>query len=114
MNILGIACHYLYDFFLKKHHHDSSPPALIGDGRVLAAAQEERFNPPEKLRDFPLAAVNYCLQSAGHTVYDLDCRGLYEKPYLKFMRVDLRTHLRAFPRSYSTSCARCPPGSTTA
>ena len=87
MNILGLSCYY----------HDSAA-ALVRDGEVLAAAQEERFNREKYSADFPARAVNYCLQSAGLTMLDVDAVAFYEKPYLKFSRI-LTGHLKAWPFS---------------
>lgn len=88
MNILGISCFY----------HDSAA-CLIRDGQVISAASEERFNRKKNSPDFPVNAVNYCLQAAGLTIYDIDCVGFYEKPFLKFYRVVL-SHLRSYPFSF--------------
>jgi len=88
MNILAISCHY----------HDSAA-CLIRDGKIAAAAQEERFNRIKGCPDFPLRAANYCLQAGGCTAFDLDYVCFYEKPFLKFARM-LFTHLRAYPRSW--------------
>ena len=87
MNVLGISCFY----------HDSAA-CLIKDGRVIAAASEERFSRKKNSPDFPIYAINFCLQAGNLTVYDIDCIGFYEKPFLKFYRVIL-SHLRAYPFS---------------
>jgi carbamoyltransferase len=87
MNILGLSCYY----------HDSAA-ALVRDGEVVAAAQEERFNRDKYSPEFPARAVNYCLQSAGLTMLDVDAVAFYEKPYLKFSRIILG-HLKAWPFS---------------
>jgi carbamoyltransferase len=89
-NILGLSCHY----------HDSAA-CLMREGRLAAAAQEERFDRRKNSADFPRQALNYCLQAAGLAVFDLDAVVFYEKPYLAFARV-LISHLRAFPRSYGS------------
>ena len=87
MNILGLSCHY----------HDSAA-CVMKDGQLVGAAQEERFNRNKHSPDFPVAAINYCIQAAGIAFADLDCVGFYEKPYLKFSRVVI-DHLRSFPFS---------------
>jgi carbamoyltransferase len=87
VKVLGIAYGY----------HDSAA-ALMIDGELMAAAQEERFNRVKHYAGFPLKAVNYCLQAGDLTVNDLDCVAFYEKPYLKFFRV-LMSHLHAYPFS---------------
>jgi len=88
MNILGISCHY----------HDAAA-CLIRDGRIVAAAQEERFNRRKACADFPILAINSCLQQAGLTTLDLDYVAFHEKPYLKLSRTIL-SHLRGYPFSY--------------
>lgn len=68
------------------------------DGEVVGAAQEERFNRNKHCSDFPVQAINYCVESAGLTFDDLDHVVFYEKPYLKLSRVVV-DHLRSFPFS---------------
>ncbi len=84
--ILGISAFY----------HDSAA-ALVVDGRLVAAAQEERFSRKRHDADFPLLAVRYCLAEAGLTVADLDAVAFYDKPLLKFERL-LVTYLGTFPK----------------
>ena len=84
MNILGISAFY----------HDSAA-ALVRDGVIAAAAQEERFTRVKHDFSFPANAVSYCLQDAGLTVADLDFVAFYDKPFLKFERI-LETYL-SFP-----------------
>ncbi len=88
MNILGISCFY----------HDSAA-CLIQDGRVVAAASEERFTRKKHDEDFPKNAVEYCLKAGGITTADLDYVGFYDKPFLKFERL-LSTYLSTFPRGF--------------
>ncbi len=88
MNILGISCFY----------HDSAA-CIIKDGEILAAASEERFNRKKNSPAFPINAINFCIQQANLSIYDIDYIGFYEKPFLKFYRV-LLSHLRAYPRSF--------------
>lgn len=76
MYILGISAFY----------HDSAA-ALVRDGIILAAAQEERFSRKKHDAGFPSNAVNYCLKEAGITVDDLDYVGFYDKPFIKFERI---------------------------
>jgi len=87
MNILGVAYGY----------HDSSA-TLVSDGRVVAAAQEERFNRAKNYPGFPICAINYCLQAGDLTIKDVDHVAFYEKPYLKFHRV-IASHAWAWPFS---------------
>ncbi len=88
MYILGISCYY----------HDSAA-ALIRDGMLIAAADEERFSRKKHDFGFPHQAIDFCLQDAGITPQDLDYVVFYEKPLLKFSRI-LLTTLQTFPQSY--------------
>lgn len=85
--VLGVSCYY----------HDSAA-ALIRNGEVVAAAQEERFDRDKYSKVFPIQAINYCLGVADITVLDVDYIAFYEKPFLKFLRVVLG-HLRSYPWS---------------
>ena len=87
MIVLGISA-----FF-----HDSAA-ALLVDGEVIAAAQEERFSRVKHDASLPVQAVRFCLEQAGITMADVDHVVFYEKPLRKFERI-LTTHLREFPRS---------------
>ncbi|MBT9583377.1 hypothetical protein IV102_08505 [bacterium] len=88
MNILGISAYY----------HDSAA-ALLMDGELVAAAQEERFSRIKFDHRFPTASVEYCLKEGGIQQKDLDYIVFYEKPLPKFQRI-LLTHLHTFPRSW--------------
>lgn len=88
MYILGVSCYY----------HDSAA-ALIQDGKLVAAAEEERFSRKKHDNDFPQQAISFCLEQAGITADDLDYVVFYEKPLVKFERI-LMTALGTFPRSY--------------
>jgi carbamoyltransferase len=94
--ILGIACYY----------HDSSA-ALLKDGILVAAAQEERFTRKKHDTSFPINAINYCLKSQGISIKDVKYAGFYEKPFLKFERV-LFQHLEMFPKSLKTFISSIP------
>lgn len=96
MYILGISCFY----------HDSSA-ALLKDGELVAAAQEERFTRKKHDTDFPFEAIKYCLKSQGITIDDIDYVGFYEKPFLKFERL-LYQNLETFPKSYKTFLSFLP------
>lgn len=85
--VLGIACYY----------HDSSA-AILHNGNVVAAAQEERFTRVKHDFSFPTNAIKYCLEEAGVTAKELKSVVFYEKPLLKFDRV-LRYHVKFFPRT---------------
>ena len=84
--ILGISAFY----------HDSAA-ALLVDGRIVAAAQEERFTRVKHDAGFPARAIASCLAEAGLTAADLDWVGFYDKPLLKFERL-LETYLAHAPR----------------
>ena len=84
--ILGISAYY----------HDSAA-ALIVDGDIVAAAQEERFTRVKHDERFPMHAVRYCLAEAGIAANDLDYIVFYEKPFQKFDRL-LETYLAFAPR----------------
>ena len=89
--ILGISAYY----------HDSAA-CLVVDGRIVAAAQEERFTRKKHDASFPSQAVAYCLREAGITAAELDLVGFYEKPLVKFSRL-LETYVASAPlglRSY--------------
>ena len=90
MYILGISCYY----------HDSAA-ALLRDGELVAAAEEERFTRKKHDFGFPQNAIGFCLRQAGITARDLDYVVFYEKPLLKFERI-LMTNLATFPRSWAT------------
>ena len=94
--ILGISCFY----------HDASA-ALLKDGKIVAAAQEERFTRKKHDISFPINAISYCLKSQNITIKDIDDIGFYEKPFIKFERV-LYQHLEKFPFSYKTFLASTP------
>ena len=86
--ILGISAYY----------HDSAA-ALLRNGDIVAAAQEERFSRQKGDANFPRLAVDYCLKSAGISVADLEAVGFYDKPLLKFERI-LETYLGIAPRGF--------------
>lgn len=85
MNILGISAFY----------HDSAA-CLVQEGRIIAAAQEERFTRKKHDFSFPVHAINFCLESSGLKATDLDYVAFYEKPFMKFERI-LETYLAVAP-----------------
>jgi carbamoyltransferase len=94
VRILGISAYY----------HDSAA-CVIEDGRIVAAAQEERFTRKKHDADFPTRAVDYCLREAGIRADQLDLVGFYEKPLVKFARL-IETYIACAPgglRSYLTA-----------
>ena len=80
---------------ISSHYHDSAA-ALVANGNVLAAAQEERFTRIKHDPSFPIQAIEYCLDEAGVCLEDLSQVVYYEKPYLKFDRL-LETYLGFAP-----------------
>src|SRR5437588_9629580 len=86
MDILGISAFY----------HDSAA-CLVRDGRILAAAQEERFTRHKHDAGFPGNAIRYCLHEAHCAVTDLHSIVFYDKPLVKFERL-LETYLAFAPR----------------
>jgi len=85
-HLLGLSCFY----------HDSAA-ALVRDGEIAAAAQEERFTRKKHDPGFPVHALRYCLEEGGLTPADLDAVAFYEKPFVKFERI-LETGLAFAPR----------------
>ncbi len=96
MYILGISAFY----------HDSAA-ALLKDGEIVAAAQEERFTRKKHDPDFPKCAIDYCLSEAGIGPEQLDYVGFYDKPLLKFERL-LETYLAYAPRGFLSFCKAMP------
>ncbi len=88
MVVLGISCFY----------HDAAA-ALVRDGELVAAAEEERFNRQKHSNGFPALAVRYCLAEAGLTIDQVDHIVFYEKPLPKFGRI-LETVIAEWPRSF--------------
>jgi carbamoyltransferase len=87
MNVLGISCYF----------HDAAA-ALLSDGRLIAAAEEERFTRKKHDYDFPQNAIDFCLRMGGIESPDLDYVVFFEKPFIKFERLILSS-LQTFPRS---------------
>jgi carbamoyltransferase len=81
---------------LSAYYHDSAA-CLVEDGRIIAAAQEERFTRKKHDPAFPSLAVNYCLKEAGISMGELDLVGFYEKPLVKFERL-IETYTASAPR----------------
>ncbi|HTS00244.1 MAG TPA: carbamoyltransferase N-terminal domain-containing protein, partial [Bacteroidota bacterium] len=96
MNILGISCFY----------HDSAA-ALIRDGVIVAAAQEERFTRKKHDHNFPAQAIAWCLQQGGITPAGLDLVAFYDKPLVKFERI-LETYLAYAPRGIASFMMAMP------
>ncbi|MAF48160.1 MAG: carbamoyltransferase [Rhodospirillales bacterium] len=90
MRVLGISAFY----------HDSAA-ALIEDGHIVAAAQEERFTRKKQDAGFPEHAIAYCLEAAGCSLHEVDFVAFYDKPFLKFERL-LETYLSFAPRGFTS------------
>ena len=88
--VLGLSCYY----------HDSAA-CIIVDGKIVAAAAEERFSRKKHDNGFPFHAITYCLDTAGLAINELENVVFYEKPILKFERI-VQQHLEYFPLSYKT------------
>ena len=95
-SILGISAYY----------HDSAA-ALVCDGKIIAAAQEERFSRKKHDASFPAEAINYCLVAAGMQLQDIDEVVFYDKPLVKFERL-LETYLSYAPRGLRSFIAAMP------
>jgi carbamoyltransferase len=95
-NILGISAYY----------HDSAA-AIICDGKIIAAAQEERFTRKKHDSAFPKNAVKYCLEEAGLTINQLDAVVFYDKPLLKFERL-LETYYAFAPKGLKSFLTGMP------
>ena len=96
MNILGISAFY----------HDSAA-ALIRDGKIIAAAQEERFSRKKHDERFPFNAVRYCLKEGGVGPDQLDAVAFYDKPITKFVRI-LKTYFSVAPKGLESFMMAMP------
>ena len=96
VNILGISAFY----------HDSAA-CLVRDGKIIAAAQEERFTRKKHDPAFPKNAVEYCLREGGIKISDVDFVAFYEKPFLKFDRL-LHSYLAYAPSGLKTFLMAIP------
>jgi carbamoyltransferase len=96
MRILGVSAFY----------HDSAA-ALVEDGRITAAAQEERFSRRKHDARFPRAAIAHCLEQSGIQLRDVDHVAFYDKPFLKFERL-LETYLAMAPRGLRSFAMAMP------
>src|SRR2546427_324658 len=88
--ILGISAFY----------HDSAA-ALLEDGKIVAAAQEERFTRKKHDHQFPSNAIAWCLREAGISAVDIDYVGFYDKPLAKFDRL-IETYAALAPASFNS------------
>jgi carbamoyltransferase len=90
MRILGISAFY----------HDSAA-SLVVDGKIVAAAQEERFSRKKQDSAYPANAIDYCLSEAGIGLSDIDYVAFYDKPFIKFERL-LETYLACAPHGFQS------------
>lgn len=96
MIVLGISAYF----------HDSAA-ALVKDGAIIAAAEEERFNRIKHYNGFPTIACKFCLEQSGVTINDVDKVVFYEKPFLKFERI-IRSHINYAPKGLRTFLKAMP------
>ena len=96
MRVLGISAFY----------HDSAAAVV---GRIVAAAQEERFTRKKHDPSFPKNAIGYCLKEAGARLDELDHVVFYDKPFLKFERL-METYLALAPRGFRSFQMAIPRG----
>ena len=90
MNILGISAFY-----------HSSSASIISNGKIIAAAEEERFTRIKHDKSFPVNSINFCLKEAELSINDIDTVAYYEKPYLKFSRI-LMSYISNFPKGFQS------------
>jgi carbamoyltransferase len=91
---------------LSAYYHDSAA-ALLRDGQIIAAAQEERFSRIKHDAGFPANAIEYCLREAGIALHQIDYIAFYDKPFLKFERL-LETYTAFAPRGFQSFRAAIP------
>ena len=96
MKVLGISAFY----------HDAAA-AILEDGHIVAAAQEERFTRKKHDPAFPSHAIRFCLDQAGTTLDDLDAIAFYDKPLLKFERL-LETYYAFAPQGLQSFVTAIP------
>ncbi len=95
-NILGISAYY----------HDSAA-CLVQDGKIVAAAQEERFTRKKHDHEFPANAIEYCLKEGGIDANQIDIVTFYDKPFVKFERL-LQTYLAYAPQGIASFIKAIP------
>lgn len=91
---------------LSAFYHDSAA-ALIVDGEIVAAAQEERFTRKKHDAAFPSRAIDYCLEEVGLVASEIDYVGFYDKPFMKFERL-LETYLSYAPSGFRSFAKAMP------
>lgn len=96
----------IYILGISAYYHDSAA-ALIGDGEILFAAQEERFTRKKHDASFPEGAIKYCLSEAKISLSDIDFVVFYDKPLVKFERL-LETYLSYAPKGFQSFLSAMP------
>ena len=96
MNIIGISSYY----------HDAAAAILI-DGKIVAAAQEERFSRIKSDSSFPIKSIDYCLKEAALNLSDIDALVFYDKPFLKFERL-IETYFYLAPSGFRSFIKSIP------
>jgi carbamoyltransferase len=96
----------MYILGVSSYYHDSGA-CLLHDGKILAAAQEERFSRIKHDNSFPQQAIEYCIKHSGIEASEIDSVVFYEKPFLKFERL-LETYLAFAPRGFRSFASAMP------
>ena len=96
----------MYILGISSFYHDSAA-CVLKDGKIIAAAQEERFTRKKHDQNFPLKAIKYCLQEASINADDLEIVAFYDKPFLKFERI-LETYLSFAPKGITSFLKAMP------
>ena len=96
----------MYILGISSYYHDSAA-CLLHDGKIIAAAQEERFSRIKHDSSFPQQAIQYCVKEAGIEPLDIDNIVFYEKPFLKFERL-LETYLAFAPKGFRSFASAMP------
>ena len=91
---------------ISAYYHDAAA-CLMDDGRVLAAAQEERFTRKKHDASFPINAIRYCLETSKLSLSDIDAIVFYEKPLVKFERL-IETYLALAPKGLASFLKALP------
>ena len=106
MNNVVSAGEAIYILGISAYYHDSAA-ALLRNGEICAAAQEERFTRKKHDAGFPANAIRYCLEEAGISLQDVDHVVFYDKPLLTFERL-LETYLSYAPKGYRSFSMAMP------
>ena len=96
----------IYVLGISAYYHDSAA-AIVADGKIIAAAQEERFTRKKHDPSFPENATNYCLQEAGISLSEVNYVVFYDKPLVKFERL-LETYLAYTPKGFRSFLVAIP------